>query len=166
MTISKQLSGKHSSMIAAFLKSRLLPPHVSSWEFFHYFWGLLLVWFWRSSLPEVVLEKTCSLYIWRASRKTKGIELNFFSAEVLKFSQLLVLNSFIQEQFSPWCKVNWMENFLKFRLFTYLVSCQISMMQLFFGDGGLLLAVLFSQKRSIILASQISECVSKIYLIF
>ena len=33
-------------------------------------------------------------------------ELNFFSAKVLKFCQLRMLNSFIQQRFSPWCRVN------------------------------------------------------------
>ena len=36
-----------------------------------------------------------------------------------------------------------MEKFLKFRLLAYLASCQASMMQLFFEDRKLLLAVLF-----------------------
>ena len=36
-----------------------------------------------------------------------------------------------------------MENFLKFRLLAYLESCQTSMMLLFCGDRGLLLAVFF-----------------------
>ena len=51
----------------------------------------------------------------------------FFSIEVLKLCQLPILNSFIQQCFSPWCKVNWM----KFRPLVYLGPCQTSMIELF-----------------------------------
>ena len=52
----------------------------------------------RSSLPGDDLEKKCSLYIRGTPRKTNAIyllSLTFFPAEVLKFCQLCILNSFI-----------------------------------------------------------------------
>ena len=90
----------------------------------------------RSSLPGYVLEKKCSLYIWGTPRKTRGIyqqSLTFFCSKVLKFCQLHMLNSFIQQCFSPWCKVNGMEKFqfVKFRPLVYLEPCKTSMMELF-----------------------------------
>ena len=48
-----------------------------------------------------------------------------FSAKVLKFCQLRVVNSFIQQRFSLWCKVNWKENFLKFRPLVYLEPAKL-----------------------------------------
>ena len=44
------------------------------------------------------------------------MSLTFFSAEVLKFCQLRILNSFVQQRFSLWYKVNRM----KFRPLAYL----------------------------------------------
>ena len=46
--------------------------------------------------------------------------------------KLRMLNSFIQQGFRPWCKVNWMENFLKCRPVASLESCQRSAMEIFY----------------------------------
>ena len=52
-----------------------------------------------SSLPGFAVEKKCSLYIRGTHKRTKGIyQLSLtLSAEVLKFCQQHMLNSFIQQ---------------------------------------------------------------------
>ena len=42
-----------------------------------------------------------------------------------------MLSSFTQQCISRWCKVNWLEKYLKFRPLAYLDSCQTSVMELF-----------------------------------
>ena len=85
----------------------------------------------------------------------------FFFSEILKFCQLHVLNSFIQQRLILWCKANWMEKFFKFRPLAYLEPCETSMMELFCENWWLLLVVHYFHRNA-----QSSEWVSEIYLIF
>ena len=61
-----------------------------------------------------------------------------------------MLNSGIQQGFSPWSKVNWMENFWKCRPVMSLEPCQRSVIEVFCENRWLLFAVLFlvSQRLS------------------
>ena len=97
-TTFKQLPKKQScqSVISSFLKLLFLLIVVFSWGFCIYCWGLFLIficsdsddyiyylyWLFSTNYFRGSLGKTCSFYIWRVLRKTKGIyllyELNFF----------------------------------------------------------------------------------------
>ena len=80
-----------------------------------------------------VIVKGCSWHSaiqpTRICYRKKSVLFTF--GDVLKFCPLRVLKSFIQQRFSPWCKVKWLKKFLKFRPLAYLEPCKTSMMELF-----------------------------------
>ena len=120
-----------------FFWNRTSSSQISCWGFPVYFRVLLL-------LFTCCDDNIYSLYCFALFKKTKS-SLREYILEM--FFQLRMLNSCIQQGFSLWCKVNWVENFLKCRPVASLVPCKRCLMEVFCENRSLLLAVHYFRKN-------------------
>ena len=72
-----------------------------------------------------------------------------------------MFSSCIQQGFSPWCKVNWMENFLSCRPVVPLEPCQRSLMEIFCKSRLLLLAFhYFCRYTAVYMFHKVPKCLA------